>query len=93
MEERSYYIPYKNNLPAGLDINGHTVFLVATDREQLEEGLALIGAEEIFEAADELSVEEAFCEVGNPSMVVVTPEELSVDQVVFGLRHTLPWPH
>lgn len=93
MEERNYYIPFKDNLPAGLNINGHTVFIVATDREQLEDGLELLGAEKICEVSDELSVEEAFEDVAKPSMVVVTPEEVSLTEVVWGLRHSLPWPH
>lgn len=45
---RKFYIPYKKNAPAIVTINGHSVLVITTDEEALEESITL-DAEDVVE--------------------------------------------
>ena len=89
------YIPYEQDRPAAVEINGHRLLILVTSREALEQVLGIFGADEVRQVelvGDETeALEELAASVQGG--VVVTPPGVTVPDMVQSLRSELPWVH
>lgn len=104
---QKFYVPYKKNAPAIVTINGHSVLVITTDEEALEESLTL-EAEDVLEVDMYEDIEERPESIieGLPKdifekskknrlseqlSVVVAPPEIDVDSLLNSLKDELVW--
>ena len=89
------YIPYEQDRPAAVEINGHRLLILVPSREELEQVLGTCGADEgrqvelggdETDAREELATAVEGGGVGEPT-VVTGPD------MVQSLRSELPWVH
>jgi hypothetical protein len=91
-----YYIPYKGSQPAAININGHSVLIVSSDRDALVEHLSEQGVDrfKVFDSAEtpeEQVVQLAWLSNAVKGEVVVAPDFLSLKELVESLEGQLPW--
>ena len=93
-----FFVPYVHDNPAAIEIKGHRLILLSTDKEILVGDLAKIGGDgvreinlrdEPLEQSEELTKLAASVKGG----VVVTPPGVSIASMIQNLELELPWVH
>ena len=93
---KRYFVPYSGEKPASVLINGHRMVILSPDRETMEEGLALIGADNVKaikggESEDEeRSALQQFAAKAHAG-VVIAPSSVGVQDILRNLEAELPW--
>lgn len=89
------FIPYKAGKPALVAVNGHRLIVLAPRQEALE-GSEYLHADSIEELeVSQESLESALLDLNHDGStgVVVTPDDLSADELIDTLSDQLPWVH
>lgn len=89
----SFFVPFVADQPSIVEVNGHRLLLVASTREDLEEELQTLGAEEVreFEARDLETSELAEMARDNGGGIVLAPPGITMLDLVRNLEAQLPW--
>ena len=92
------YVPFSNNLPAAVEINGHRLLIVCSQSADLASDLAAVGAKEVREVEvddGELESAQALADLaaGINGGVVLTPPGISAGDMIANLQLELPWIH
>jgi len=90
------YIPYSGKRPASLEINGHKVIILSTNKEMFESDLNIIGADNIKQLKSSSSAkgqEKALTALAKKANagVVLSPLGMDLDELIKNLEHELPW--
>jgi hypothetical protein len=90
------YIPYSGKKPAALEINGHKVIILSTNKEIFESDLEIIGADNVrpLKSADTpYGQEKALTALAKKTNagVVLSPLGMELDELIKNLEHELPW--
>lgn len=92
---RKYFIPYAGKNPAAIDIKGHKLLILSSEKNSLNEQLQFFGGNEIKELRfiDENSklLEDLAEQIDGG--VVLTPPGVSVSILLRNLEKELPWIH
>lgn len=94
-----FFVPYTDNAPAPVSINGHRVLIVASDSEDIVQELSTIGADEIREIHvvkdDDEEISQALAELAADigGGVVLTPPGITPRVMIDNLSRELPWIH
>ncbi len=93
-----FFVPYFDDVPATIEVNGHTLLIVASDSDDLQEEMSFIGANEIREFIVEKEEEEIpevladlAADIGGG--VVLTPPGVRTLDMIDDLVRELPWIH
>jgi len=93
-----YFVPYDHENPLAIDIKGHRLILLSSDRENLALDLKKIGGDDVreihlrdepLEQSQELT--RLAASVGGG--VVITPPGVSISSMIRNLENELPWIH
>ncbi len=90
-----YFIPFTSNCPRAIEVKGHRLVIVTTNRRELKDFGDFLGTEEIREFClpdnenEALATLAASVQVG----VVVTPPGMSISTIISSLENELPWVH
>lgn len=92
------YVPFHNNEPASVEINGHRLVIVCTESGDVPEDPSLLGGAEIREvdlADEDADQSETLLNLAAEvnSGVVITPPGISAEDLIANLRQELPWVH
>ena len=90
------FVPYAGGKPVAIDINGHRLVLLTTDAGALQDGLDLLGGDELrqyatFNNEEELKVQSAELAKDLSAGVVIVPSGVGVDDLLRNLEIELPW--
>lgn len=93
-----FFVPYFDNTPATIEVNGHKLLIVASDSEDLQQEMSSIGAEEIREVIVEKEDEEIPAALADLAAdigggVVLTPPGVRPLEMIDSLVKELPWIH
>ena len=91
-----YFVPFIENHPAAVEVNGHRLLLVSTSAEEINEGLTEIGGKEVRELDLKPSEEETVLAGLAQSIrggIVLTPPGIQVRTMLKSLEAQLPWVH
>ena len=90
-----FFVPYTGDKPAAVEINGHRLVILATERGELEEHLDLVGGETVHLVEDsEFETEEQIIRdisLSANAAVVISPPEVELPRLLEGLKESLPW--
>lgn len=90
------YIPYKKNKPAIVEVNGHELLVVASDKDALRSS-QLIDSDSFKEVDAEGPYEVEFLfsslEPDFKAGVVFAPDDVETDEFITILSGQLPWVH
>lgn len=95
---KSLYVPYSGKRPALVSINGHSLLILAREKETFEDHLPDFGADRLrrVDAGDSENEEETLlknlAERINAGVVVAAPDTEYPD-VIKSLEEQLPWVH
>lgn len=92
------YVPYKDDVPAAVYINGHRVLIVCSESKDIVADLPLPSDTEIREmeiAEDDATQSQVLADLaaGINGGVVVTPPGISAKDLIANLEQELPWIH
>ncbi len=89
------YAPYLGEEPAAILVNGHRIVVLSTDQSALEERLPLFGGDSVhpLDDAAEDNADDVIQRIAEATHahVVVTPREVTVEDVLHSLEESLPW--
>lgn len=93
-----FFVPYIDDSPAAIDINGHRVLIVTSEPDDMIPDLEILGGEEIrevqiFEDQDDESEELANLAATINGGVVLTPPGVRPRAMIENLEEELPWIH
>jgi hypothetical protein len=93
-----FFVPYSGDAPAAIEINGHKVLIVASDSEDIQTDLSLIGADdvrEVYLGRDDEDISEVLADLAANvgGGVVMTPPGVSPSDMIDNLSRELPWIH
>jgi hypothetical protein len=95
MNEHHIFVPYTDNKPATVEINGHKLVILAWEKDQLEECLDLVGGESVHSVDDEsfYSTDELVkgISLATSARVILPPQEMELSDFVLSLKQNLPW--
>jgi len=91
-----YYIPFSGRSPAALDINGHRLLIVSSDQRDIEESLALFGADTVKSIDRDLARDDGHVVLEKladsiKGDVVIAPEDEPLEAILTDLQEELPW--
>ena len=91
----SLFVPYSGERVAAIDIKGRRFVILSTERDTLEEGLHLLGADNMKELEDSDSCEQdralnSLAEEVHGGLVIA-PSDASLEEVLFSLEAQLAW--
>lgn len=91
-----YFIPFSGRDPAALDINGHRLLIVSSDQKDIEESLALFGADTVKSIDGELGRDDGYVALEKladsiKGDVVIAPEDEPLESILTDLQEELPW--
>jgi hypothetical protein len=93
---RKYFIPYSDENPATVLVNGHRMVILSNDRSSLQDELELLGANKLkqiragdSEAEDRIVLHRIAAKAH--AGVVVAPSDLALSDVLRNLKAELPW--
>jgi hypothetical protein len=87
------FVPYKQNKPAYVSVNGHQLVIVSTDHEALEAALCF-DSDSLHELEADPEDLESIIESLKGEIeggIVFAPAEISPDELVESLQAELPW--
>jgi hypothetical protein len=92
----TYFVPYNGEQVAAIDIKGRRVIVLSTDRDALEEGLSLLGADRFVEFEEEGEFERdklfvSLAEQASCDIVVAAGEDTELSDVLNSLEKQLGW--
>lgn len=89
----TFFVPYDRNTPAAIEIKGHRLLIMSTSKEEIEEELTTVGANEIREITVAEDETEPLAELAASvnGGVVLSPPGLSISALVLNLEQELPW--
>lgn len=90
------FVPYSGRRPAPLDINGHRVLILGQERDSVEGGLELFGADRVKAVRLGDSQEEQDEKLRHMAQVVgggvvIAPTDIELPELIENLRTQLPW--
>ncbi len=93
-----YFVPYSKDIPAAINIKGHTLLLVATAADEIVADLSKLGGDRVQEmilkdSPDEQTAALAALAESIKGGVVLTPPGISVSTMISSLENELPWLH
>ena len=91
-----FFVPFNQDEPAAVEINGHRLLLVASSEDELTAGLREIGGSEVREIELSPSNEESVLRnLANTihGGIVLTPPGVRVATMLSSLKAELPWVH
>jgi len=93
---RKYFIPYNDDIPATVFVNGHRMVILSNDRQSFENEMGLLGANKLkqiragdSEAEDRIVLHRIATKA--QAGVVVAPSEIALSDVLRNLEAELPW--
>ena len=91
-------MPYQNDVPVAVEVNGHQLVILTTDEEALLSSDAIVAdyALPVTEPAEnEEELEEMLVRLAETQKagIVVAPSEISLEAVIDNLKQELPWLH
>lgn len=91
-----YFIPFSGRDPAALDINGHRLLIVSSDQKDIEESLALFGADTVKSIDGDLGRDDGYVALEKladaiKGDVVIAPEDEPLETILTDLHEELPW--
>lgn len=94
----NYFVPYSGKKPVSLNVNGHKLILLATDKESIESELPEVGGDrlKVFKVGESEVEKEKFLTdfaFKNEAGVVIVPSEISPKDLLKNLESQLPWLH
>ena len=90
------FVPFCGKKPAPLWINGHRLLILSTDKRSMEESLDRIGGDNVkklkglFTQGDQERVITNLAKKSKAG-VVLTPQDLNVEDLIRNLESELPW--
>lgn len=91
-----YFVPYSGTCPTAIDINGHKLLIVSSDKSDIEECLDIFGADCIKTVDGGISrddchdtLERLAEEVAGD--VLIAPEDAPLQETLLSLEQELPW--
>lgn len=92
------FVPFVDNYPAAVEINGHRVVIVSAESDEIIADLELLGGDEIREmelsgAEEEATEALAALAADVHAGVVLTPPGISPSTLIKSLEQDLPWIH
>ncbi|MCB0328753.1 MAG: hypothetical protein KDD70_03795 [Bdellovibrionales bacterium] len=91
-----YFIPFNGTDPAAVNINGHKLLVISSDRLDVEECLAMFGADTVKSIEGDGGKEDCFDALEEladtiKGDVVIAPEDATVEEILSNLEEELPW--
>lgn len=91
-----FFVPFNQDEPVAIEINGHRLLLVAASEDELAAGLTEIGGSEVREIelspANEETVLRDLAKAVHGG-IVLTPPGVGVATMLSSLKADLPWVH
>ena len=89
------FVPYVDESPAAIEINGHRLLIVRADVESDVTDFEFVGATEIREYSLDDDDTELLASLASQvdSGVVIAPPEMPLSAVIADLQSGLPWLH
>lgn len=93
-----YFVPYIDNEPAAIEVNGHKLLIVASESEDMVNDLDLLGGAEIREvqlSEDDTEGSKILADLAANinGGVVLAPPGVSPRSMIQDLSEELPWIH
>lgn len=89
------FVPYIGKKPAALEINGHTLIILSTNREAVESSLDILGADHLVRLGSDSpeAQEQVLTNLAKEIKggVVISPGDIEVPDLIDSLRQDLPW--
>ena len=91
------YIPYSNDKPVSIEVNGHTLLILCPDEDSLlvseilDAEYALPVDQEEFVSDDDLEALLGTLAQQEGAGIVIAPPEISLEVLVENLKDQLPW--
>ena len=93
-----YYVPYSGRKPSAVEINGHRLVIITSNKKLLEEHLGSLGADSlkrvksITEPEKDLKLIDRISRTAKAG-IVFAPDEAPLSEVLKELEQQLPWLH
>lgn len=92
----NFFVPYVGERPASLTINGHIILILGQERENMMDGLEVIGGDHIEELQVGDSQEEQATTLNQIAQsthagVVIAPGDVELGDLIQSLKGQLPW--
>ena len=89
------FVPYRDEAPAAVEINGHRLLILATTSMDLVAHLKTLGGNEVREVSFIEDDTKALAELADEVEcgVVLTPAGTTVKAMIHSLEAELPWIH
>jgi hypothetical protein len=96
-----FFVPYCNDKPAAIEINGHRLVVLGCEKQELMHDLNLLGGDQVKEIflSENLDIEPTSQELlinlaeSVQGGVVFAPPGVSVKAMLSSLKAELPWLH
>ena len=95
---QKFFVPYTNNEPAAVEVNGHRLLILTSESDDLVHDLELLGGSEIREmdlSEDESEQSRVLADLAADinGGVVLAPPGISPRDMIENLAEELPWIH
>ena len=95
---KEFFIPYSGKNPAHVCINGHKLVILSDNRQPVEDGLGLLGADRvrcIKVTGGKTAQEKALGRLAEKvdGGIVLAPADVDLKDVIRNLEDELPWLH
>lgn len=93
-----YYVPYSGRKPTAVEINGHRLVIITSNKKLLQDNMDTLGADSLKKVQSLAEPEKDLKLIDKISRtakagIVFAPDEAHLSEVIKELEQQLPWLH